>query len=106
MFSHYRILWITVLFDLPVSTKKQRDSATRFRNALLNLGFNRVQFSIYMKHVANKEQAETVIKKVKIHCPEYGNVKILRITDKQFSDIIHLGKHEHAEIHSTQLALF
>ena len=106
MLSHFRILWVTVLFDLPVSTKKQRDSATRFRNALLNSGFYMVQFSVYMKHVSGREQSETVIKKVTKSCPEYGNVKILRITDKQFSDTIHLGKHEHAEIIPTQLALF
>lgn len=56
--------------------------------------------------LSDAKQAETVITKIKKTCPEFGNVKILRITDKQFSEIIHLGKHERNELSSPQLALF
>lgn len=95
-----------VLFDLPVSTKSQRDKASRFRKDLLNMGFQMAQFSVYMKHVASRDQSETVLRKIEKCCPIQGNVKCVRITDKQFSDIIHLGKHSHTEIDPTQLALF
>ncbi len=44
--SGYRIMWVWVLFDLPVGTKAERKRATRFRNDLLDLGFEMVQFSV------------------------------------------------------------
>ena len=36
--SGYRIMWIWVLFDLPVGTKAERKRASRFRRDLLGLG--------------------------------------------------------------------
>ena len=30
----YRVMWLFVFFDLPVTTKKQRKEATRFRKSL------------------------------------------------------------------------
>ena len=39
-------MWVWVLFDLPVLTSAERKRATRFRNDLLDLGFEMVQFSV------------------------------------------------------------
>ena len=36
-------MWVWVLFDLPVLTSAERKRATRFRNDLLDLGFEMVQ---------------------------------------------------------------
>ena len=99
-------MWILVLFDLPVTTKTERGKATRFRNALLDLGFEMVQFSVYMKHCAGKEQAATIQNKITAAVPEHGNIKLLFITDKQFGNIVHLGKHSTRQINNSQLALF
>ena len=99
-------MWILVLFDLPVTTKTERGKATRFRNALLDLGFEMVQFSVYMKHCAGKEQAATIQNKVTAVVPEHGNIKLLFITDKQFGNIVRLGKHSTRQINHSQLALF
>ncbi|MDD9851502.1 MAG: CRISPR-associated endonuclease Cas2 [Gammaproteobacteria bacterium] len=38
-----------VLFDLPVTTKRERDKATRFRKKLLDDGYSMLQFSVYMR---------------------------------------------------------
>jgi CRISPR-associated protein Cas2 len=94
------------IFDLPVATKSERKKATYFRNALLDLGFEMVQFSVYMKHCAGKEQAELIQNKIKAVVPDHGNIKILRITDKQFGNIVHLGRHSKREIRTEQLVLF
>ena len=99
-------MWIIALFDLPVMTKAERKKASKFRNHLLDLGFEMVQFSVYMKHCSGKEQAEIIEKKIKVAVPDYGNVKLLRITDKQFGGILHLGKHSKRSINNDQLALF
>lgn len=106
MLSGYRLLWIMTLFDLPVVTKAERKRASIFRNKLLDLGFEMVQYSVYMKHVAGKEQAEAIQTKIKDAVPEYGNVKLLLITDRQFGNILHLGRHSKRPINADQLALF
>ena len=99
-------MWVLVLFDLPVSTKTERRKALYFRNVLLDLGFEMVQYSVYIKHCAGKEQAEGVQNKVSLAVPEHGNVKLIFITDKQFGNIVHLGSHKKQRVVSEQLALF
>ena len=85
--SQYRIMWIMVFFDLPTDTKADRKRASRFRKDLLQDGFEMLQFSVYWRHCASKENAEVHIKRVKEVLPKYGKVGILCITDKQFGNI-------------------
>lgn len=85
--SGYRIVWLFVLFDLPVLTKKQRKAATRFRKDLLDLGFAMSQFSVYLKFCAGKEQADALCRKVEYGMPSQGKVHIVAITDKQYENI-------------------
>lgn len=85
-FSEYRIMWVMVLFDLPTETKKDRKASAEFRKRLMGDGFSMFQFSIYIRHCASVENAEVHIRRVKA-IPEYGNVCIMCITDKQFGNI-------------------
>ena len=80
-------MWLFVFFDLPVTTKKDRRQATRFRQDLLKDGFSMMQFSVYNRHCASKESAEVHIKRVKSYVPEKGQVSILTVTDKQYGNI-------------------
>ena len=57
------------------------------RKNLQKDGFTMFQFSIYVRHCASYENAEVHIKRVKSFLPEFGQVGILCITDKQFSQI-------------------
>ena len=86
-YSGYRLLWLQVLFDLPVTKKEQRKKASDFRNNLLDLGFSMSQFSVYMRYCKNKEQAETLIKNIERTMPDQGTVHMLIITDKQYENI-------------------
>lgn len=86
-FSEYRIMWILVFFDLPTDTKKDRKAHALFRKNLQKDGFTMFQFSIYIRHCASMENAAVHIKRVKSFLPEYGQVGILCITDKQFGQI-------------------
>ena len=86
-FSEYRIMWVLVLFDLPTETKMDRKAASEFRKKLLKDGFTMFQFSIYVRHCASQENADVHIKRVKSFLPEYGQVGIMCITDKQFGNI-------------------
>ncbi len=80
-------MWVIVLFDLPTDTKKARRQYTLFRKHLLNDGFTMMQYSVYMRHSASDENAEVHVKRVKQTLPPDGEVRIIKITDKQFSRI-------------------
>jgi CRISPR-associated protein Cas2 len=101
-------MWIFVLFDLPVGTKKERKAATKFRHALLDLGFEMSQFSVYLKFTAGKEQAEALERQVEAAMPLSGKVHVVQITDKQYENIrTYRGKkREPSPKNPNQLALF
>lgn len=85
--SGYRIMWVFVLFDLPVGTKKERKAATKFRHSLLDLGFEMSQYSVYLKFCAGKEQAEALERQIETAMPSSGKVHLVQITDKQYENI-------------------
>jgi len=85
--SGYRIVWIMVLFDLPVLTPEERKRATKFRELLLDHGFCMMQFSCYIKYTAGKEQAEALAAKVGGAVPPGGKVDVLFFTDRQYEAI-------------------
>lgn len=85
--SPYRIMWLIVMFDLPVGTKKERKQAMDFRNRLRDLGFEMSQFSVYLKYCASGERAEFVGVRIQRQLPPGGKVDILTITDKQFMNM-------------------
>lgn len=88
MLSGYRIMWVLVMFDLPVLTKAERKRATGFRNFLLDEGFEMSQFSVYLRHLSSREKAQALAKRVIKAVPTAGKVSILFFTDKQFGEIM------------------
>lgn len=86
--SGYRLMWIMVLFDLPVITEKERKKATKFRNFLIDNSFEMVQFSVYMRSCPSKEHVERIIKLIEMNMPDDGKVDIIPITDKQYENIV------------------
>lgn len=92
--SEYRVLWVLVLFDLPVVSKEERRIAARFRKDIMGDGFSMFQFSIYARHCPSRENADVHIKRVKKLLPKKGHVGIMTITDKQFATMeIFYGRH-------------
>ena len=86
--SGYRILWLMVLFDLPVVEEPDRKAATAFRQFLLDEGFEMAQFSVYMRHCSSKENAEKYYRHIEMNLPPGGKVHIITLTDKQFENIV------------------
>src|SRR5690348_18130879 len=56
--SEARFLWLFVFFDLPVKTKTQRRDATRFRNFLIQEGFDMIQLSVYVRVCRGQDRSE------------------------------------------------
>lgn len=79
-----RFVRILIMFDLPVETKKQIRTYTKFRKQLIREGFLMLQYSIYIKSCINKEAAEGTINNVKRFLPKEGHVRSMIITEKQF----------------------
>jgi len=106
--SGYRMMWLYVMFDLPVLTPAERKAATKFRQFLLDQGFEMAQFSVYLRFAESKEAAETHIRRVRAELPKKGKVHIVTITDKQYGNArIFTGrKGERRPEKPDQLALF
>lgn len=83
--SEWRAVWIVVMFDLPVTTKTDRLRYRRYHDFLLDDGFFRLQYSVYGRHCRSRESAETHLRRVRSNTPPRGEVRILSITEAQFS---------------------
>lgn len=88
MLSGYRGMWLLVMFDLPVTQKKEQKEVATFRHHLLDLGFEMAQFSVYMRFFSSAKQIETCCQKIASALPRGGKVNILQFTDKQYERII------------------
>jgi CRISPR-associated protein Cas2 len=104
----YRIMWLFVFFDLPTNTKKDRRNAALFRKNLLKNGFTMMQYSVYMRHCASSESADVHEKRIQSILPPFGKVSVLRVTDKQYGNIMNFWGKEAApkEPSPMQLELF
>ena len=83
-----RFMRLIVMFDLPVITDKERKIATSFRKFLLDDGYIMMQFSVYSRICKNNDDLQKHINRLKIHSPKNGNIRMLQITEKQYSNII------------------
>lgn len=106
--SGYRLMWILVMFDLPVETKKQRKAATKFRQYLLDMGFEMSQLSNYLRFCSGKEQFETYLRKIESHLPEWGDIYVFQFTDRQYENIVRFSDQarRRQKKNPDQLALF
>ena len=104
-FGGLQAMWLIVLFDLPTDTKASRKEYTRFRKFLLNDGFSMMQYSVYIRHSSSDENAHVHSKRVKARLPADGEVRIIKITDKQFGKIEVFFGHKRKPIEKTPIQL-
>ncbi|MEM9963451.1 MAG: CRISPR-associated endonuclease Cas2 [Pseudomonadota bacterium] len=106
--SGYRLMWIFVMFDLPVDTPNDRRAATGFRHSLLDEGFEMSQFSIYARFCNGKEQVEKYVRRIEASLPPRGEVHLFTITDRQYENIVRFSCQTRARRRKNpdQLALF
>ena len=88
-----RLMRILVFFDLPVKTKAERGAATKFRNFLLMDGYHMIQLSVYARICNGTDSVAAHKLRLASAVPSKGSVRMLVITEKQYSNIqILLGK--------------
>lgn len=86
--SGYRLMWMMVLYDLPVVDHRDRKQAKIFHDYLLDEGFMMAQYSVYLKFLDGSEAAEVQKNRIERELPEGGKVDILCFTDKQYENIV------------------
>lgn len=101
-------MWSMVMFDLPVKTKTERSQATRFRELLLDLGYQRAQFSVYVRFSPSVNSIIPTIGKIKKGVPNGGEVRIVTITDRQWATALRFSNARTVRSEDTplQLAIF
>ncbi len=106
--SGYKAMWLFVMFDLPVKTKRDRRYYAQFRTQLVKSGFSQLQFSIYAHYFSGEEAAQAKRNRVEGLLPPNGQVRLLAVTDHQFGKMqVFFGKTEvRAEKPPEQLLLF
>lgn len=101
-------VWAVVMFDLSVETAQLRREATRYRTHLLNLGFTRLQLSVYGKYLINSAGFDWLARRIALGIPDDGNVRVLIISDVEWSKslIFEGAKLKKAEDKPEQLRIF
>ena len=80
----FKMGWLIVAFDLPVTTKPQRKSATDFRKFLLDDGFHMIQYSFYARPMVTYARMKTHLARVKVHVPPKGSIRAIYVTRAQW----------------------
>lgn len=91
----YRYMRVIVFFDLASVTLDDKREYRKFRKHLLKTGFVMMQESVYSKIALNTTAANAIIENLNKNKPDFGNIQVMIITEKQYGRIIYLlGDHE------------
>lgn len=83
----YKLMRVICMFDLPVDTEEERRNYRNFRRDLMKEGFIMIQYSVYARVCPSREYAHRLEKRVEKFVPPEGNVRLLSVTEKQYSDM-------------------
>ena len=106
--SGYKGMWLFVLFDLPVKTKKDKHAYSVFRKELIREGFSQLQYSVYVRYFDSADSSQRESAFIQSILPSNGQVRIVGITDAQFGKMLvfHGKKLEITEKPPDQILLF
>lgn len=83
----YKIMRVLCMFDLPVETDIERREYRIFRKNLIKEGFSMIQYSVYVRVCPNRDYARRIEGRIQKFIPLEGNVRLLCVTEKQYSDM-------------------
>lgn len=76
---------LIVMFDLPTVEKEDKKNYQKFRNFLLNDGYDMLQWSIYSRLVNGFDQMETHKSRLVANLPPTGSIRLLEVTENQYT---------------------
>ena len=74
-------------FDLPMETAQEKRTYRNIRKELIANGFEMLQFSVYYRTCPNRSFANKFYKRLQQSNLPAGNVRLLAVTEKQFSEM-------------------
>ena len=83
----YKIMRMLCMFDLPVETEEERRAYRIFRKNLMQEGFVMMLYSVYVRVYPSREYANRLENRIKKFIRREGNVRLLCVTEKQYSDM-------------------
>ncbi len=66
--------------------------ANHFRKSILNMGYMKLQNSVYVRSCVSYDKTEQHIKNVKFIAPSTGDICIFYLTDKQWANSVNIEK--------------
>jgi CRISPR-associated protein Cas2 len=86
----YRFMRLLLMFDMPTHTPTDRREYRIFRKFLLSEGFLMHQYSVYSKLLLNNTATEAMIGRVEKNKPPKGDITLLKVTERQYANMIYL----------------
>lgn len=83
----YDFMRLVLMFDLPMTTKREIRIYNQFRKYLIKSGYIMMQFSVYCKMFPNRDAAINHITILRKNVPNDGQMRIMVVTEKQYSKI-------------------
>lgn len=80
--------YLILLFDIPTLTSDDKKVYTRFHKGIIKLGFLMYQKSIYIKYIRELKMVSYEINKLNDIAPNVGDVRVIKLTKRQFDSII------------------
>ena len=100
---------LMVMFDLPVVDPEDRRAYTKFRQFLLNDGYDMIQYSIYGRIVNGRDAQAKHLKRLQTNLPASGSIRAMTVTEKQYAGIkllVGTRKLQEKKVTTDQLLLF
>ena len=83
----YQLVWMFLMYDLPMKEPQDAKMANQFRHQIENMGFIRLQYSIYKRFCGTYERFNSYERKIGKILPRKGEIRLLAITDKQYGSM-------------------
>ena len=83
----YKVMRLICMFDLPVETDTEKRAYRVFRKNLIKEGFIMIQYSVYVRVCPSREYARRLETRIEKIIPQEGNIRLLCVTEKQYSDM-------------------
>lgn len=88
--NYYKQMRLLLIYDLPMIEDEDRRIYQRFHNKLISIGFYMLQYSVYAKVIQNDQAYRQLTTKVNKILPQKGNIALLKVTEKQYEEMIYL----------------
>ncbi len=88
--NFYKQMRLILIYDLPVVEVEEQKIYQRFHRNLIRYGFYMMQYSVYSKVIQNDTSMKQYLNKIQKIVPEKGSIIMLKITEKQYQDMIYL----------------